>query len=207
MCLFAAWNWSRTTTRPQPSPEHRKTLSEDDLARSSWENPFRPRLWSSEGWRIGEKSMVSESEGVSLATFLRPYRNVVIECRLTQSEQSTKDSPADSPLCFELRLFEKLTGNWTGLKTTAETVLLSQFASDQQPALRVLRETPPEPSDDSHEMTVRFTMTPNRILIAINGRLRINASRPASSMHCDCLSQFVVHQPGVTLSDLRIEGD
>ncbi|MDA1164324.1 MAG: hypothetical protein O3B13_14610 [Planctomycetota bacterium] len=192
----------------QTESDERNALSQDDLARSSWENPFRPRLWSCDGWRIDEDSMVSDFEEVSLATFRRPYRNVVIECRLTQSEQSAKDSPAESPQCFELRLLEKSTGNWIGLKTTAESVLLSHFASDQRPALQLLRESPPEPpSDDNHEMTVRFSMTPNRILIAINGRLRINASRPASLMHRDCLPQFVVHQPGVRLSDLRIEGD
>jgi hypothetical protein len=182
------------------------SLTEADLARSSWENPFRPRLWSCEGWTIDKNSMICESEFPASATFLRPYRNVVVECRLSRTAESGGDSSTEPPLSFELRLIDKSTSNWAGLLTTADSVSLSEFISGRKTALKTLRETTRDHTDDP-EVAVRFTMTPNRILVAINGHLKINAARPASIMHIDCLTQFVIHESGITLSDLRFEGD
>jgi hypothetical protein len=182
-------------------------LTDADLARSSWENPFSPRLWSCEGWRINEDSMTCESETLQPASFLRPYRNVVIECRLTRPEESQTVEPTESPLTFELRLLDQSTGHWIGLNVADDNVSLEEFSEDRKPVLQTLRETPRDISGETHEVAVRLTMTPNRILVAINGRLKINAARPTSTMSVECLVQFVADESGVTLSDLRIEGD
>lgn len=193
-------------TNPAAAVESGK-LTDADLARSSWENPFRPRLWSCEGWRIDEDSMTSETESTSSATFLRPYRNVVIECRLSRPTESATSPATESSAPFELRLLDQSTGNWIGLIVATDSVSLSEFSADQQPDLQTLRKTPREAGNESQEIAVRLTMTPNRILVAIDARLKINAARPSASMIAECLVQFVAHEAGVTLSDLRIEGD
>lgn len=189
------------------APIEPDTLTAADLARSSWENPFRPRLWSCEGWRVDENSMTCESAAMSPATFLRPYRNVVIECQLSRPAEATTSSATESPTPFELRLLNQSTGNWIGVVVDADNVSLSEFSDDQQPALQTLRKTSRQPGSENHEIAVRLTITPNRILVAINSRLKINAARPSSTMNVECLPQFVAHEAGVTLSDLRIEGD
>lgn len=181
-------------------------LSEADLARTSWENPFRPQLWSCDGWRIDENSMTSETETLHPATFLRPYRNVVIECRF--SRRAEVDSPEDiPPIEFEMRLRNRDTQRQAILSHTSGKVTLSESGNEVSSEQRPLRESTNADNSDTQDVELRLTMTPNRILVVINGQMRINSPRPASILNAECVSQFVAHEPGVTLSDVRFEGD
>lgn len=181
-------------------------LSDADLARTSWENPFRPRLWSGDGWKINKDSMTSESESPQPATFLRPYRNVVIECRFSRSGEA--DSPEDMPpIEFELQLRNRDTQCLTILSHISGKLTLSETGGEALSAQRPLRESSLAFSSDSHDVKVRLTMTPNRILVVVNGQMRINSPRPTSVLNAECLSQFIVHEAGVTLTDVRFEGD
>jgi len=181
-------------------------LSDADLARTSWENPFRPRLWSCDGWKINEDSMTSESETPQPATFLRPYRNVLIECRFSRSGKV--DSPRDlPPIEFELRLRNRDSQRQAILSHTSEKVTLSESDGEASSAKRPLREYTQAVSGDSQDVEVRLTMTPSRILVVVNGQMRINSPRPTSVLNADCLSQFMVREPGIALTDVRFEGD
>lgn len=180
-------------------------LSDADLARTSWENPFRPRLWACDGWKINEDSMTSEADTRQPATFLRPYRNVVIECRFSRSGEV--DSPSDMPpIEFELQLRNRETQSRTILSHTSGKLTLSESDGEASSAQRPLRESTLAVSSDSQDVEVRLTMTPNRILVMVDGQMRINSPRPTSVLNAECLSQFIVHEPGVTLTDVRFEG-
>ena len=183
-----------------------RQLSEAELARSSWQNPFRPALWSCGGWRIDDDSMTSETETPQPATFLRPYRNVVIECRFSRKGEvaPSNDQP---PIEFELRLFNRNTHRWTSLSHASGRVTLSESGNDTLSAQRPLRESGDVANSDAQELDVRLTMTPNRILVAINGQMRINSPRPTSILNAECLPQFVIYQAGVSVTDIRFEGD
>lgn len=181
-------------------------LSDADLARTSWENPFRPRLWACDGWRINEDSMTSESESPQPATFLRPYRNVVIECRFSRSGEV--DSPEGlPPIEFELRLRNRNSQRLAILSHTSGKITLSESDGEASSAKRPLREYTQAVSGDSQDVEVRLTMTPNRILVVVNGQMRINSPRPTFVLNADCLSQFMVREPGIALTDVRFEGD
>jgi len=181
-------------------------LSEADLARTSWENPFRPQLWSCDGWRIDENSMTSETETLHPATFLRPYRNVVIECRFSRSDEvaSLEESV---PIEFELRLLNRDTQRQAILSHTSGKVTLKESGGEVSSAQRPLRESTMAFNRDSQDVEVRLTMTPNRILVVIDGRMRINSPRPTSILNAECVLQFVAHEPGITISEVRLEGD
>lgn len=181
------------------------SLTEADFARSSWENPFQSRLWTCQGWKIDDRSMSSESPVPACATFFRPYRNLVVECRLARSGKPEFDS-SSSP-SFEMRLVDESTGNRAGLVIDSDKACLVEARRDHEAVLKVLREASLDACEEPEEITVRLTLTPNRILVAIDGHLQINAVRPATIMNTDCRAQFVVHEPGITLSDLRFEGN
>ena len=189
----------------ETSFEHRQ-LSEAELTRSSWQNPFRPTLWSCDGWRVDEDSMTSETESSHPATFLRPYRNVVIECRFSRNGEV--DPPKDHPpIEFELRLFNRDTQRWTSLSHNSGKLTLSESGAEASSRQQPLRESTNAVNGDTQNLDVRLTVTPNRILVAINGQMRINSPRPTSILNAECLPQFVIYQPGVSLTDLRFEGD
>ena len=189
-------------------PIETEPLTEADLARSSWENPFYHRLWSCEGWRLDKESMTCDSGDLPPATFLRPYRNVVVEFRLSRSDQPGDGLLTESsPALFELRLFDRATRNWAGLVMDLGSVSLKEFRENRTTELQMLREASQDFTNTHHGVLVRFTLTPNRVLVAINGRLKINAARPTAIMNTDCLLQFVSLEPGATLSELRIEGE
>lgn len=192
--------------RKMPKSLEQRTLSEADLARSSWEDPFRPRLWSHEGWRLGEDSMICESEILQPATFLRPYRNLVVECQFSQMDQV--DSPADSPpMEFELRLLNRNTQRWASLSQLSGQLTFSESGNEASSEAQPPRESTDDVDKDSQEVNVRLTMTPNRILVAIDGQLRMNLPRPTSTLNAECRCQFIGHTPGITLTNLRFEGD
>jgi len=186
-------------------------LTDEDLARSSWEDPFLPQLWSCKGWRFGAKSMACQSEQRHPATFLRPYRNIVIECQLNSPINSTITPSQESKQLsgqFELRLVNQSIGNWAGLTVDADSVSLTEFVAARQPVSRILRKcTHNFDNTSNQQVNVRMTMTANRILVAIDGRLKINVTRPGAVLNADCLAQFIAHQPGTSLSELRIEGE
>ena len=197
-----------STTVPlesEASFEYRQ-LSEADLARSSWENPFLPHLWSCEGWTIEADAMTCESGTALPATFLRPYRNGVIECRLSRSVDDASVEEL-SPIEFELRLLNLDTRRWAALSHASDKVTLSESQKDETQTQPPLRASSDIINNESKNIDVRLTMTPNRILVAINGQIRINSRRPASILNAECLSQFVVRERGVTISDVRFEGD
>lgn len=178
-----------------------------DFTRSSWENPFQPRLWTCQGWKISDRSMSSESPLPARATFFRPYRNLVIECRLARSTEIEVNLSSTSPMPFEIGLVNESTGNRTGLMIDSDKASLVEARKERESVLKVVREVSFDACEEPDEITVRLTLTPNRILVAIDGHLRINAARPATIMNTDCRAQFVVHQPGIKLSDLRFEGN
>lgn len=189
-------------------------LTDEDLARSSWENPFHPRLWSCENWQLGAHTMTCQSEPLHPATFLRPYRNIVIECQLTcptGSAGTSASEPKQSSNQLEFRLVNQGTGNWAGLMIDADDVSLTEFVAARQPTLRTLRKCSHKfnnsEKSNHRRIDVRVTMTANRILVAIDGRLKINVTRPSAILGADCLARFIAHQPGTTLSQLRIEGE
>jgi hypothetical protein len=187
-------------------------LPESDLARSSWEIPFRPRLWSSDGWRINEDSMTCESDSGQTATFLRPYRNVVIECRFSPSEEVT-EAVKQAPLKFGIRILNQSTQRSTNLWINTDRINLSETPDPTQPGSLplwgslLIRDVARGDNGDQDEVNVRLTLTPNRLLVAVDGQIKINVTRPGSIMMADCLAQFVVSKTGIALSDLRFEGD
>jgi hypothetical protein len=183
-------------------------LTESDLARTSWEDPFRARLWSCEGWRIDEKSMTSGGDAGQAATFLRPYRNAVIECRVSTSTVAVSE-PNRTPVGIEIRLLNQSTQQWTSLSLSLESITLAESKSGvgALSKLRRLRSVAREAGNDPSEVEIRLTVTPNRVLVAVDGQMKINAARPASIRNTECLAQFIVHDEGATLSDLRFEGD
>ena len=189
-------------------PSEFSELIESDLERSSWENPFHPRLWSSDGWWIDEDSMASESDSGQPATFLRPYRNVVIECRFSKAtEDRTKTVQERSPIECELRLLSRDSNRWTSLLLGPGDIVLAESVDGANTTVRTLRKTERATGDDPLEAGIRLTLTPNRLLVAVDGQMRINVARPGSIMMSDCLAQFVVSEASIELSDLRFEGD
>lgn len=199
-----------TTDAEQPTNKHSPgslQLSESDLARSSWENPFLPRLWSNDGWQINEDSMICESNIGQSATFLRPYRNVVIECRFSRSNKNATATEDDSPIEFEIRLLNRDSNRWVSLSLSPADITLTESVDGANANVRPIRETARTTGDDSSEVAVRLTLTPNRLLVSVDGQMKINVTRPGPIMMADCLAQFVVPKADIELSDLRFEGD
>ncbi|MGZ0171821.1 MAG: hypothetical protein ACKVHE_19945 [Planctomycetales bacterium] len=211
-----AKNTASSITNVEPAignqPLDFSQLPESDLARSSWENPFRPRLWSSDGWRINEDSMICESDSGHAATFLRPYRNVVIECRFSPSGEVT-EALEQAPFGFEIRLLNQSTQRSTNLWLNTDSVSLSETQDPTQPVSLplwgslLIRDVARGDNGDQDEVNIRLTLTPNRLLVAVDGQMKINVTRPGSIRMADCLAQFVVSKADIELSDLRFEGD
>ncbi|MDG2358465.1 MAG: hypothetical protein P8M20_02310 [Planctomycetaceae bacterium] len=184
-------------------------LTEADLARTSWENPFRPRLWSSENWRIAENSMICDSDSGQPATFFRPYRSVVIECRFSRTKENESETATEEhmPIECEIRLINRNSNRWVSLSLRPTHITLAESADGANSTMRTLRETDRSSGDSISEVVVRLTLTPNRLLVTVDGQLKINATRPGSIMMVDCLAQFVVLKRNIVLSDVRFEGD
>lgn len=185
-------------------------LSPGDRSRTSWENPFRPGLWSCDGWRIDEDSMHCESDGRPPATFLRSYREVTVEFSLTtESDEDIDKGPSSHQpndtrqLKPEIRLFNPNDESWLTAQLNDDTIRLSAHTKQTE---KKLRESPAS-LENSTAATIRLTMTPNRILVAVDGRLAINASRPSEFLEQEFLLQFLASPAGAVLSDLRIEGE
>ena len=197
---------------PGKQPLDFSLLPESDLARSSWENPFRLRLWSNDGWRINADSMTCESDSEQLATFLRPYRSVVIECRFSPSGEVT-EALEQAPFGFEIRLLNQSTQRSTNLWLNTDSVSLSETQDPTQPVSLplwgslLIRDVARGDNGDQDEVNIRLTLTPNRLLVAVDGQMKINVTRPGSIRMADCLAQFVVSKADIELSDLRFEGD
>lgn len=184
-------------------------LTEADLARTSWENPFRSRLWSSKDWRIDENSMTCDSDSGQPATFLRPYRSVVIECRFSRTKENESETATEEnmPIECEIRLLNRNSNRWASLSLRPTNITLTESADGANSTMRTLRETDRSSGDSLSEVVVRLTLTPNRLLVTVDGQIKINATRPASIMMVDCLAQFVVLNRNIVLSDVRFEGD
>jgi hypothetical protein len=184
-------------------------LPESDLARNSWENPFRPRLWSNDGWRINEDSMICESDSGQPATFLRPYRSVIVECRFSRAKENESETATEEnePIECELRLLNRDSNRWATLSLSPASITLTESADGANATVRTLRETDRTSGDDLSDVVVRLTLTPNRLLVAVNGQMKMNVARPGSIMMTDCLAQFVVSKADITISGLRFEGD
>ena len=184
-------------------------LTDADLARTSWENPFRSRLWSSKDWRIDEKSMTCDSDSGQPATFLRPYRSVVIECRFSRTKENQSETATEEnmPIECEIRLINRNSNRWVSLSLRPTHITLAESADGANSTMRTLRETDRSSGDSISEVVVRLTLTPNRLLVTVDGQLKINATRPGSIMMVDCLAQFVVLKRNIVLSDVRFEGD
>ena len=184
-------------------------LTEADLARTSWENPFRPRLWSSGNWRIAENSMICYSDSGQPATFLRPYRSVVIECRFSRTKENESETATEEhmPIECEIRLINRNSNRWVSLSLRPTHITLAESADGANSTMRTLRETDRSSGDSISEVVVRLTLTPNRLLVTVDGQMKINATRPGSIMMVDCLAQFVVLKRNIVLSDVRFEGD
>lgn len=197
----------RDSSDPRITGDARSNQTEADFARSSWEDPFHPRLWDSNGWRIDNDSMRSESPLPATVTFFRPYRNLVISCQLTRPESPKTSRPLDSRSSCELRLMNQSTGGLTSLVIDTDRVALIESSQRQTASLNVIREVSLDAREEPGEFVVRLTLTPNRILVAINGQLRINTARPATIRNTRCLAQFVGHESEVTVRDLRFEGN
>ncbi len=184
-------------------------LTEDDLARTSWENPFRSRLWSCKGWRIDEYSMTCESDSGQPATFLRPYRSVVIECRFSRTEQNESETATeeDVPIECEIRLLNSDSNRWASLSLRPTGITLAESADGANSTMRTLRVTDRSSGDSLSDVVVRLALTPNRLLVAVDGQIKINVTRPGTIMMDDCFAQFVVSESNIVLSDVRFEGD
>lgn len=184
-------------------------LPESDLARSSWENPFRPRLWSSEGWGLNEDSMTCDSDSRQPATFLRPYRSVVVECQFSRAKENESDTETGEtvPVECELRLLNRDSNRWASLSLNSASVTLTESVDGSNATTQILRETDRTSGGNFSDVVVRLTLTPNRLLVAVDGQMKINVNRPSSIVMADCLAQFVVSKADTKVSDLRFEGD
>jgi len=198
-----------TIPADKDSSSAKSQLTEADLARTSWENPFRPRLWSSENWRIAENSMICDSDSGQPATFFRPYRSVVIECRFSRTKENESETATEEhmPIECEIRLINRNSNRWVSLSLRPTHITLAESADGANSTMRTLRETDRSSGDSISEVVVRLTLTPNRLLVTVDGQLKINATRPGSIMMVDCLAQFVVLKRNIVLSDVRFEGD
>ncbi|MFT5323577.1 MAG: hypothetical protein ACI8P0_001427 [Planctomycetaceae bacterium] len=194
---------------PGKQPLDFSLLPESDLARSSWENPFRLRLWSNDGWRINVDSMTCESDSEQPATFLRPYRSVVIECRFSRAtEIETKTAAEENlPIDCEIRLLSRDSNRWASLSLSSASITLTESVDGANATVRTLRETDRITGDGPSDVKLRLTLTPNRLLVAVDGQMKINVARPGSIMMTDCLAQFIASKADIELSDLRFEGD
>jgi len=182
-------------------------LTESDLARTSWENPFRSRLWSCEGWCIDKNLMTCESDSGQAATFLKAYRNVVIECRFSHAQKNQSASQENVPIECELRLLNQNSNRRACLSLMPGSITLTESVDDANMTVQILREADRTTGDDLSDVVVSLTLTPNRLLVAVDGQMKINVTRPGSIMMADCLAQFVVSKPDIVLSDIRFEGD
>jgi hypothetical protein len=184
-------------------------LTEADLARTSWENPFRSRLWSCKGWRIDENSMTCESDSGQPATFLRPYRSVVIECRFSRTKRNESETAneEDVPIECEIRLLNSDSNRCVSLSLRPADIILTESADGANSTMRTLRVTDRSSGDSLSDVVVRLTLTPNRLLVAVDGQMKINVTRPGTIMMDDCFAQFVVSESNIVLSDVRFEGD
>ena len=211
-------------------------LTPEQLARSSWENPFIPSMWNAPGWIFDEASFRPARLPSPSATFRRPWSQLVVSFTLAADRsgeagqaigrefvpggiaESLDDSieipPSDQSLPEPPLLTVVLASRDALVSVRVEflsdrTRVLTQDRGSQ----RLLTESQPSGDDRSSSEPgngddfLAITLTPNRLLIRRAGRIEANASRPKGLQGTACYLQF---QPGSgfkEIADLRLEGD
>lgn len=175
------------------------TANAELLERSSWQNPFRNAFWQADGWEFTE-SMMSAGESPATATLLRPWSRLMIELRWDTSIDDADESSSNTDL---LTLGMRLPDSTAHFRVVIfrDRFELQRLAEDQQWLTLRSAEV-----DAVNSGRVRVNLTGNRILIASNDRLVINADRPSVIHSAVFVSLSTSGQP-VQVSQMRIEGE
>lgn len=189
-------------------------LPDSLMQQTSWQDPFRHKLWNTERARLDEEALVFEDVG--RAIFLRSYSRMMAEFHISSSRETTgADDREPLKLKFDVELFKASQDEGIAIRFSDGECRVELHDGKNTP--RVLRSH--AINDDSHSGHVRVNATPNRIMVGWNGRLLINVARPSSIVKDQLYFQLINHshadQPGhengdkdhVVISDMRIEGE
>ena len=190
------------TTNEQPLLPDVKTVKEGELESTSWQNPFYRLFWKSRGWKFTEAGMVSSTDQISAATFLRPYQKISVSFRVDVEQKF----PA-----FALQLLTRDPAH-------PEKVLIVssiQFQNDGvsvstavQEATKDLKSVKLDLSPGKPEsVRIRFVGTGNRFVISVGGRRVLTCAQPAQQSGKECFLSFLSLTDQVQISALRIEGE
>ena len=184
-------------------------LPADVQQQTSWQNPFRPELWNLANARLDQGALAFD--GIGRAMFLRSYSRLMTEFQV----RDMQDAGEHVPLNFDVELFTPAQDAGLVVRfADGECRLEVQAANAQTQVLR---------SQEVESLTggghVRISATANRIMVAWNGRIVINAARPSALVNSQLYVQLINRtQPrprsaadadsiGLVVSELRFEGE
>ncbi len=165
-------------------------------ATASWENPFAPGLWRSSGWKYSPRGMETLGTESSSATFVRPYRKLMLECDILGTGANDAS--------WELRL---TTQNAATMSFVIRSDRISVMARENG-ASRVVLEKPlttqllrgvPRP--------FRIVATGNRIVVSWDRRRLLTTEQIAAQSGHDIV--WSIHTEGAAfhIPRMRVEGD
>lgn len=174
---------------------------------TSWQNPFRPELWNLANARLDQGALAFD--GIGRAMFLRSYSRLMTEFHVRDMQNAGEHVP----LNFDVELFTPAQDAGLVVRfADGECRLEVRTANAQTQVLR---------SQEVESLTggghVRINATANRIMVAWNGRIVINAARPSALVNSQLYVQLINRTPprsaadadsiGLVVSELRFEGE
>lgn len=194
------------TAKRSPLLPDLKTVKEGELNSTSWQNPFYSLFWKNQGWQFTDSGMVSTSDQISAATFVRPYKKISVSFRI----ESLKDPNQKMP-SLELQLLTRDPAKPDQVLIASTIVFqndqVSVSASKQgvrkelKHAKLVLNDSRPGP------VSIRLVGTGNRFVISVGGRRVLTCTQPAQQSGRECFLSLLTTEDQVQITALRIEGE
>ncbi len=166
---------------------------------TSWQDAFDLDLWDAPKCRLDGSGLRVPAGQV--ATFIRCYRSVMSEFQIESPAPSGSSDLPDGG-CFEVRLIPTKGDELLVVRVTPSQFLL-MLQSDQQ--LRVLRKV--RRPEAASEGTIRLNATGNRVMLAWDDRLMINAPQPSDVSGKPLLIQVAACDQPINVVSMRLEGE
>ncbi len=192
---------------PEASAETARsdTVPPELAERTNWANPYTAVAWKTSRWRFNDDSMTALPAGASTverlcpAEFFRDWTAFTAAFLVDFDDASDKSARIGPHLLMEVfdpDSADTLRVSFETEHAAAESIMSGEAVTLREASLMKSE----EPSN------VGLSLTPNRVLVRVNGRLLLNVPRPSALIDRRCRFRISA-LPGSTVSELRIDGE
>lgn len=192
----ASQNLNEEETRVDADPA--LPVNSELLTRSSWQDPFVDSFWQTDGWDFRTEQMLAE-ESPARATLLRPWSRLMIEA---QCDALQADSFPAAGAALQLGFRQSHGKAQVRVEIWRDHIELQQLVDAGH--WQTLKSSRFDAEVSGGRL--RVNLTGNRILVAWNDRLVLNADRP-SAISRPVFVEFQSTGCPVVVSEMRVEGE